>query len=140
MPVSKFSVSLSPDATKQIESRPGDRSSVITQCLERYYNALAYSRRKLSDLLSVGEISAVLDALNGVAMLDAWSPAYIQQELADGIELNGLDAKWKIEGKALVKKLAALDYIDKCALADAAERWWGRVGDGENPKPDEALK
>ena len=40
-----------------------------------------------------------------------------------------------------MKKLAALSYADKLAIVDASERWWNRVGAGEqNINTMEALR
>ena len=107
--------------------------------LGRYQEALRLARAELRDKLTTAELSAVLDVLNGHWFLGPDSAAYIHLEVEDGIRLNGLDEKWQINGPYLIGLLANLTFIESCALADAAERWWARVGQGEHLSPDEAL-
>jgi hypothetical protein len=103
----------------------------IERDLLRYYRALRDARAVLRERLSVAEMSLILDTLNG-AWVDQNSIAWIHAEVEDAIRLNQLDEKWKVDGPALLAKLRQLDYIHSCALADAAERWWHRVGQGEH--------
>jgi hypothetical protein len=102
----------------------------LNRDLSRYYTALRQARAELREKLSGAELSAVLDVLNGHWFAEAGSVAYIALEVADACRLNGLDEKWQINGPYLVGLLQALTYIEAAALADAAERWWARVGAG----------
>jgi hypothetical protein len=61
-------------------------------------------------------------------------------EVKDGIQLDGLDKKWNINGAALVEKIKSLPYPEKCALIDASERWWNFVASGNQPGWLDTLK
>jgi hypothetical protein len=143
MPADKFPISLQPELTAEIELRNAgeNRSGTISKMLSRYLYVLAVARRRLREQFSEGEISLILDALNGTGFFDEHALIFIDAEISDAISLNHLDQKWKVDGPALVRKLAALSYTDKLTLVDAAERWWNRVGKGEqNLAPMEALR
>lgn len=134
-----FNISLSSETTAQIDCRTeGDgrkkntlgRSSVIDRDLDRYYTALRYARAELRKLFTGDEVAAIVDNLNGVWLS---SPAEISirgiaLNVADGIALESLDQKWKVDGSALVQKLNSLTFTQSCALADAVEQFW--MGDG----------
>lgn len=95
--------------------------------LSRYRDLL---RRELARVeFTRGEACCVCDALNGCLLLDGlegqhssmvWWPA----EVEDAMRLDGIDAKWDVDGPALLKKLAALTPGQRFAVADAAERFW----------------
>ncbi|MFY9604024.1 MAG: hypothetical protein WAR00_05190, partial [bacterium] len=53
----------------------------------------------------------------------------------------GLDKKWQVDGKALVKKLKALSHVQALALVDAAERFWqANTGTNTGTADDEDIK
>ncbi len=143
MPLDKISITLRDLVLAEIDSRgergEANRSGVITRDLDRYYESLRRARISLRDIFSEAELSAILDNLNGVWHAEPFSISLIYANVADGIELEGLDKKWKVDGKALIEKLRDLSFTESCALADAAERWWNRVAAGEQPKFKEAL-
>lgn len=143
MPLEKVSITLRDSALTEVDKRgergEANRSGVISRDLERYYAALACARQSLRDKLNEAEMSAILDNLNGVWMAEPVSIRLIYANVADGIELEGLDKKWKIDGAAMVEKLKALSFAESCALADAAERWWNRVAQGEEMAFADAL-
>ncbi len=142
MASNKLSISIMAKTLNEIDSRgergAANRSGVIDRDLTRYYEILKYGRQSLRDALSVAEISAILDNLNGVWLSEPVSIRLIYANFADGLE-EGLAEKWKIDGPALVEKLKSLPFDELCALADAAERWWNRVANGEQPSFGEAL-
>jgi hypothetical protein len=84
-------------------------------------------------------VSARLDALQGCWFAGPWGVVNMASEVEDAIRLEGRDRNWHINGPGLIRLLAQLSSIESCALADAAERWWARVGAGEAPDPAEAL-
>jgi hypothetical protein len=117
-----------------------EQTMPIDRNLARYQESLRHARAELRERLSTAEVSAILDVLNGHWFIDTLSVAYIYAEVSDGVRLNGLDEKWHINGPYLVGMLQQLTFIESCALADAAERWWGRVGAGEHDiSPESAL-
>lgn len=142
MPANKISITIG-DVLSEIDVRgergAANRSGVINRDLERYYEILKYGRQSLRDRLSDSEISAILDNLNGCWLSEPVSIRLIYANVQDGLE-DGLAEKWQIDGPALVQKLKNLSFAESCALADASERWWNRVANGENPGFNEALR
>ncbi|NPV72156.1 MAG: hypothetical protein HPY55_16240 [Firmicutes bacterium] len=122
-------VTVTPELAREIDSR-GPRSEVIRRDLERLYRLYRYAIRQVS--LSPEEACLIVDALNG-ALMDADSAPMLWAEVEDGIRLEGLDAKWGVDGQALIEKLRALDRLTCLALVDAAERFWHECPD-EDPR------
>lgn len=140
MPVQKLSFSLPPDLVAELDARGDERSHTLTRHMERYLNILATSRRRLADQLNDQEIGLILDTLNGTLFSEPFSISMLPLQIRDALD-DHLDEKWQVDGPALVEKLKALSYADQVALVDAAERWWERVGRGENKlPPGEALR
>lgn len=142
MPANKISITIG-DVLNEIDARgergSATRSGTINRDLERYYEILRYGRQFLRDRLSTAEISAILDNLNGCWLSEPISVRLIYANVEDGLA-DGLAEKWSIDGPALVAKLKALTFAESCALADTSERWWNRVGNGEQPEFAEALR
>jgi hypothetical protein len=144
MSVEKLSITLRESVLKEVDSRgergEANRSGVISRDLDRYYESLKRVRAELRKKLSDAEMSAILDNLNGVWMAEPVSINLLYANVEDGIKLEGLDKKWKIDGPALIEKLRSMSFIELCAITDAAEKWWTRVANGEQPKFNEALQ
>ena len=139
MPYEKFNISMPEEITNEIASRGDNRSGVITLSLERYFAILETSRRALAEKFDKRECGLILDVMNGIIHVDTISISLVYAEIEDSLS-DGLDKKWKVDSKELVKKLRALNYAENAALVDAVERWWNRVGNGERPDYDELLK
>ena len=118
-----YSIYLTPAATDALVLRykdEGNRSAAVSRMIERYAEL---AQRAMPDLTEA-EWNLCRDALNGWFIDTAESIKFVPWEVADGIKLNGLDEKWKVDGPALVAKLEAMDFSALCALLDAVERWW----------------
>lgn len=139
MPIQKTSVTLDPRILAEIDRRTekfsgeGNRSAVISRHLDRYFSLLARARRELRELLGDGETMLIVDVLNGVGFWDTFGIYMVAHEVADGISLDRLDQKWKVDGKALVDKLSNLTDAQHLALVDSVTMWWDRVAKGEQP-------
>lgn len=143
MVASKFSISLPAEIVTEIEAREtrdGERSTIIARSLDRYFWLLQQARRALAETLNDAEIGLILDALNGTAWMEPLTFQVAWAEIADAVRLDKLDEKWSVDGRTLVRKLKALSPVEAAALVDASERWWGRVGAGEQPDHAEALR
>lgn len=106
------------------------------QAMVRYRTLLDHA---LADLrLTEAEASAICDVLNGTWLLeDTWR--HIAMEVEDGDRLNGLGRKWGIDGRALARRLSECSLVELCAIADASERFWAAVGDGDQRSTREQL-
>jgi hypothetical protein len=97
-------------------------SGIITTICARYDELV---RRELATLgLNVNEWCLVCDVLNGWMGDEPRHIAYVRHEVADGIQMSGLDKKWKVDGEALLQKFAAFSYSQLVAITDTAERFW----------------
>jgi hypothetical protein len=133
-------VNLSSAATDEVQKRTNarERSSRISTDLERYYEALRRARARLQQLLTGAEMALIVDASNGV-LYEPYSVALLEHGVNDAIRLDGLATKWKVDGPALIGKLADLTYIEKAAIIDAVEIYWKRVGAPESETCDPNL-
>lgn len=98
-----------------------NRSHRINQIADRYLEIL---RRTSLPEFSEAEWNLLRDALNGVLHEPAANVRGVWMGVQDAIELDGLDAKWDVDGAALIKKLRDLSYTHEVALAEAIEEWW----------------
>src|SRR5690606_30197063 len=103
------------------EERGKARSTVITRDLDRLYTLYRRALRRAN--LSLDEACLITDALNGSSVTT--DTAYmLWAAIENSIKYEGLQEKWKVDGKALVEKLLSLNEIQSLAVIDAAERFW----------------
>ena len=110
-----------PELEKEIEERGDNRTLVIHRDLERLYTLYRLALREVK--LTLPEAWFLVDMLNG-SLVDAYSAGTLWASAEDACALDGLDKKWKIDGKVFVEKLKRLSDIQALALVDAAERFW----------------
>lgn len=137
----KIAITISPHILTEVDQRAeyGNVSGALARCLDRYFALLARSLAEWRNQLSDNECALILDATNGTAFADTFSLSHLWAEIADAVNLDGLDRKWSVDGQALVDKLQASGMIGQAALIDASERWWRRVANGEQPAWSEML-
>lgn len=145
MAVDKISISLMPEVAARIAKRhergdAGNRSFAIAKQLNRYFDMIDHCKRELRSMLSDKECALILDAFNGTAFMDTVSIRYAWHEIADAIDMDRLDHKWEVDGKALVDKLQSLSFGHLIALVDSTEIWWNRVASGEQLEYGEMLR
>ena len=110
-----------PELGKEIEERGDNRTLVIHRDLERLYTLYRLALREVK--LTLPEAWFLVDMLNG-SLVDAYTAGTLWASAEDACALDGLDKKWKIDGKVFVEKLKALSHVQALALVDAAERFW----------------
>ncbi len=93
---------------------------VARRDLERYYTILRHELRAAD--LTKGEAAALCDVLVSTWM-DAHTARLLDMEVEDALA-DGLDDKWGIDGLQLARRLAAMPWSRRMAIADAVERWW----------------
>ena len=74
-----------------------------------------------------GELSLMIDVMNATMLTPQSAGYHLAANVADGIALDGLDAKWEIDGEALNKKLAELSVFDLACLEIWANGFWYRA-------------
>ena len=136
----KISITIEPEVLALIDARGDNRSERITMDLTRYYRLLEEERSALRAHFSGAELSAIIDVQNGHVYAPKLYCHEISGNVFDGCRQDGLDTKWKIDGPALVAKIDALNFWQIHALADATERFWHAVGEGDHTRdPARAL-
>ena len=104
-------------------------SQVIDSAVDRYLITIAYSLPDFTD----AEWCTIFDALKATYISDEPYVLAIGEEVIEGIEAEGLDAKWGVVGDQLKGRLRALTYAEKQAIAEMVEsfkRFQRRGGDG----------
>lgn len=141
MPVTKLNVSLPGPVVDALKLRnDGNLSGALSRTVMRYMAVLAYERRELRGQFSKQECALILDACNGVAFMDALSVRLLPNGVQDAIEMDSLDAKWAVDGPALVAKLKETTFSQRMTLVDAVQRWWNLTTQpGESPEYGELL-
>lgn len=122
------------DIEAQIATRAADgvsSGSVASRDLGRYYALLDRALRQV--VLSEGEASLLCDAMNGVLHTEKDAHLF-WAGIDDAIRLDRLDAKWGVDGAALVDKLRDLGPCAAQAIVDAVERFW------RDPNRKDALR
>src|SRR5690606_1138331 len=98
MTVEKRSISFAPETWPELEKRAAGNalSTTLNRSLGRYFAVLAACRRTLCEQLSDDEIALICDAFNGIAFWDTVSVRLAWANIADAIEMDGLDKKWQV--------------------------------------------
>jgi hypothetical protein len=87
-----------------------------------YKMALEGARRRLRPTRN--EARAILDVHNGLLITVGILGQHLRADTADAIELNGLDAKWELDGRGFVKRLRELTLVESAAIEIWASDFW----------------
>jgi hypothetical protein len=84
-------------------------------------------RRTLQDLKGIflePELMLMIDVFNSTALTPALAGQHLEIQVADGIELDGLDEKWKVDKEKILKKISALPLFSAACLEIWANGFW----------------
>lgn len=104
--------------------------AVAQRDLGRYYEALAMALAQVR--LTTGQAMLLIDATNGT-LIEITTAQMLHYEIADALA-DGLAEKWQVDGPALVEVVRSWSLLQRLAVLDAIERWWGNgyhIDDGE---------
>ncbi len=90
---------------------------------EIYRISLAVAANKLR--ASLPEARAILDACNGLRLTPEILGQHLRAEVMNAIELEGIDRKWGIDGRSLVKRLRELPVTLSIAVEVWTAEFWG---------------
>ncbi len=110
--------------------RDGAVSAVVNRSLGRYAEIC---RRELPTL-SQDEWGLVCEALMGTIHEPAGMCSMVWHGVADAVRLDGLDAKWQVDGPALIRRLKRLSFAAEVALIDRAEQYLAALSRDERPE------
>ena len=111
-------------AAEGLRKRIDECGNGATNTLNRYFAALAEARKKLIAKFSANECGLIVDACCSTLFNDVIGVRAIPDTVEDAIAFEYLDVIWGVDGRDLVEKLNALNFIERAALVDAIERWW----------------
>jgi hypothetical protein len=74
--------------------------------------------------LTAGEKSLIIDLHNAYAITPQMLGQGVAHQVADGIDLDGMDKKWGVAKKTILAKLAALPPFDLACLEIWATAYW----------------
>lgn len=143
MPTKKKSVTFSvPDQfVDRLENRADDfadlnRSSLLLADLESYWSVLDHGLARARQILTRSEAQMILDIQNGTWIgfggeVVMWMRSGLIHNVTDGIDLEGYDTKWNVDGPTVLRKLDELGDIPRLALTDWCRRMWSRYQDAE---------
>jgi hypothetical protein len=96
-------------------------AAVVRRDLSRYYEALTLGLANVA--LSPGEAGLIVDALNGTR-IELTTAQMLGEEIEDAMKLDGLAAKWDVDGPRLVATILGWSLVQRLAVVDAVERFW----------------
>ncbi len=126
-----ISVSI-PDTTRdRIKNRAGEDQGFSGQiqddlalCWGLLDRGLAQARKKLTR----AEAKLLLDVQNGTffdaSQLSMWIGGGLAHQVSDGIDLDGLDKKWELDGPSMLDKISALTDLETVAILDWLRWMW----------------
>ena len=101
-------------------------NQLAKRTVERYYNLLRWSLHEVESNFTLGEIGLITDVLNGL-MFHSWeiTPAQnLRMNVADAIDVDGVDKKWEVDAASLRQKLLSLTNAQAAAVIEAINQWW----------------
>jgi hypothetical protein len=111
----------------QLAARGGDDNVAASQLaardLSRYYDMLALALASVE--LSAGETGLLVDILNGT-MISLETAQLLASEVEDSLA-DGVEAKWDVDGQALIATIGAWSLGQRLAVCDAVERFWSQA-------------
>ena len=125
------SISLPKPTEARIKNRAADDTTFSGQinddlalCWAMLDRGLATARQKLTR----PEAKLLLDVQNGTfwdgTQVSIWLHGGLHHQVSDGIDLDGLDKKWELDGPAMLAKLAVLSDMETIALLDWCRWMW----------------
>lgn len=125
MPTKNEIVKTSPRiSSKSADWYKGNFSSVnagLEYTLESMPSLYRYTLDSLKGRFSRGELMLMIDVNNGLILTPRMAGQHLGAQVSDGIALDRLDDKWKIDGKELNKKVSGLTIFEAACL----ELWIG---------------
>jgi hypothetical protein len=111
----------SADLYRQLFGNPNAGMEYIGDAFPSLYR---YTLNALKGRFSRGELMLMIDVNNGLWLTPLMAGQHMTAQVSDGIALDGLDEKWKIEGAALNRKVAAMTIFEAACLELWVQAFW----------------
>jgi hypothetical protein len=72
--------------------------------------------RELKGRFSPGELSLMIDALQGTLPTPQLAGQHLEASIVDAIELDKLDGKWSVRRASIMGKIMDLTLLERCCL------------------------
>ena len=95
-----------------------------TYTLDSFPVLYQHTLHDLKGVFSEPELMLMIDVFNATALMPQLAGQHFEIQVRDGIELDGLDEKWKIDKEALLKKIEALPIFSIACLEIWANGFW----------------
>ncbi len=95
--------------------------------------------RELRGKFTAGELSAILENVNGLMLSPEAAGQHLPFNIEDGIALEALDEKWGFDGAGLLEKLRALSLFQSATLELWARAFWVQHTDSDSPESFESY-
>lgn len=105
----------------------GRNSARLVYDSMNYLSLIALGLSRAKKKLTRAEAMLILDVQNGTwidGSLPVWISGGLAHQVADGCDLDRLDEKHGVDGKALVAKLEDMGDLETVGLLDWAARFW----------------
>jgi len=96
----------------------------VVYALESYPELYGRTLRDLRGVFTAGELSLMLDVQNGCLLMPQVAGQHLLADVEDGIALEGMAEKWKINGEALIEKIRRLKLFEIAMLEIWAGAFW----------------
>lgn len=103
----------------------------VTYTLESFPTIYRRTLAELHGQFTEAELSLLLDLVNGLMLTAQFAGQHLYHEVADGISLDLLDKKWRVDGASLLSKLRAITVGQTAILEIWARAFWS-----QNPLPE----
>lgn len=103
---------------------PAGKAPNVSQTLCLAVTRYAEMTRRATPTMTGAEWMLILDASAGAERNSVAAVMGIPHSIADAIAMDGMAAKWGVDGPALVSRLQGMDYIALAAVAEVNERFW----------------
>jgi hypothetical protein len=114
-----------PEKRELIDRYGNDPGEQILNDIVTLNTLITHYARQMAGRLTTGEAMLICDVLNSHWHLPEMSNSPgVDHSVSDGIALDGLDAKWSVDGQALMAKLNAMGAIEQLVLIHLAQVFW----------------
>ena len=92
--------------------------------LEAFPNLYEQALSDLRGKFSMGELCLMIDVMNGLMLTPGQLGHILVADVEDGISLDGLDEKWKVDSEDMIARLRALPFFYICVLEVWSKVFW----------------
>ena len=110
--------------SKSFRSLNAGAEYVIDSFPVLYTRTLYELKFRLTNKLTRGELSLIIDIFNATALTSSLAGQHIIASVEDGCDLDGLDEKWDIRKIKLTEKLKSLPIFSLACLEIWANGFW----------------